>query len=93
MKLAMVLRDTGYDFSGDTRLNVYLTNTLEKPGTTDDQLALWDDPLATESVEANGVKKNDGINVVLGNPPYSGASANRGVWISNLLEDYKNIKM
>ena len=89
MKLAMVLRDTGYDFSGDTRLNVYLTNTLEKPGTTDDQLALWDDPLATESVEANGVKKNDGINVVLGNPPYSGASANRGVWISNLLEDYK----
>ena len=28
MKLAMVLKDTGYDFSGDQRLNVFLTNYM-----------------------------------------------------------------
>jgi predicted helicase len=27
--------------------------------------------------------------VVLGNPPYSGESANKGEWISNLMDDYK----
>jgi len=27
--------------------------------------------------------------VVLGNPPYSGHSANKGAWISNLVDDYK----
>lgn len=89
MKLAMVLRDTGYNFSSNNRLNVYLTNTLEKPGASEDQLALWDDPLATESIEANGVKKNSGINVVVGNPPYSISSANRGDWILSLLTSYK----
>lgn len=89
MKLAMVLHDTGYDFSSGSRLNVYLTNTLEKPGSSDNQVALWDDPLATESVEANGIKKNAGINIVLGNPPYSISSANRGKWILNLIASYK----
>ncbi|HAP14967.1 MAG TPA: DNA methyltransferase, partial [Lactococcus sp.] len=89
MKLAMVLKDTGYDFSGQNRLSVYLTNTLEKPGSSEAQLALWDDPLATESIAANGVKKNNGINVVLGNPPYSVSSSNRGEWILNLLSSYK----
>jgi len=89
MKLAMVLQDTGYDFSSNSRLNVYLTNTLEKPGASDNQMVLWDDPLATESVEANRVKKNSGINVVVGNPPYSISSANRGEWILGLLASYK----
>ena len=34
MKLAMVLKDTGYDFGGDHRLNVFLTNSLEEPTRT-----------------------------------------------------------
>ena len=89
MKLAMVLRDTGYDFSSDSRLNVYLTNTLEKPGTSESQMAFWDDPLATESVEANGVKKNMGINVIIGNPPYLSASNSKSEFISGLMQDYK----
>lgn len=89
MKLAMILKDTGYDFSGDTRLNVYLTNSLEEAGTSETQMTLFDDPLAWESVEANGVKKNLGINVVIGNPPYSGESANKGEYILGLMDDYK----
>ena len=89
MKLAMVLKDTGYDFGSDERLNVFLTNSLEEPGNSDMQLSLFDDPLAFESVEANQAKKNNGINVIIGNPPYSGESANKGEWIMNLMEDYK----
>jgi predicted helicase len=29
--------------------------------------------------------------VVLGNPPYSGISANKGEWITKLIEDYKRV--
>jgi predicted helicase len=47
------------------------------------------DALTEESLEARKAKKNRGINVVIGNPPYSGESANKGEWILSLLEDYK----
>ena len=89
MKLAMVLKDTGYNFTGKNRLNVFLTNSLEEAGKSDMQMSLFDDPLATESIEANCVKKNHGINVVIGNPPYAVSSANKGKWIEKLLESYK----
>lgn len=90
MKLAMVLKDTGYDFGGDHRLNVFLTNSLEEAGKDDFQMTLFDnDPLAFESIEANQAKKNNGINVIIGNPPYSVSSSNQGEWISTLMKDYK----
>ena len=93
MKLAMVLKDTGYDFKDGERLKVYLTNTLEEPGDTDRQMLLdgfgKDDPLAAESAAANEAKKNGGINIVIGNPPYSGESQNKGAWIMDLMKEYK----
>lgn len=89
MKLAMVLKDTGYDFDSAERLNVYLTNTLEEPGNSDGQMTLWDDPLATESIAANAVKKNMGLNILIGNPPYNGYSSNASEWIMALMDDYK----
>lgn len=95
MKLAMVLKDTGYLFDTDERLQVFLTNTLEKPGNSEDQLNLFEepleDPLALEAVSANAVKKNNGINVIVGNPPYSGISSNNNPWISEMIEDYKYV--
>lgn len=89
MKLAMVLKDTGYDFKSNERLNVFLTNTLEEPGDSDNQMTLWSDPLAMESIAANAVKKNKAINICIGNPPYAGMSANKGEWISKAIEPYK----
>ena len=89
MKLAMVLKDTGYDFMSPGRLNVFLTNTLEEPGNSEMQQSLFEDPLATESIAANIVKKNTGINVVIGNPPYAGESSNKGKYILDLLDGYK----
>lgn len=89
MKLAMVLGDSGYDFSENHRLQVYLTNSLEKPGNASAQMTIMDDPLATESIEANDKKVNSKLNIVVGNPPYSGESANKNEWITELMEVYK----
>lgn len=70
---------------------MFLTNTLEEPGNSDNQLSFFEDPLASESVAANGAKKNTGINVIIGNPPYSGISSNNNPWISEMIEDYKYV--
>lgn len=98
MKLAMVLKDTGYDFESDERLNVLLTNSLE-PSDSDasfmeqgQQISFFNDPLAAEAYEADKAKNNPGINVIIGNPPYSGVSSNNNEYISKLIDDYKYIE-
>jgi len=94
MKLALVLLDTGYAFDEDEkhpdRVKVFLTNSLEEADKDEGQNTMFEhDALAEESRAAKETKKNRGINVVIGNPPYSGESANKGDWILSLLEDYK----
>lgn len=84
MKLGLLLRETGYDFSSDERLRVFLTNTLEEAHELTG-LPLFTQWLAEEARSANQVKKDAPVMVVLGNPPYSGHSANTGDWIAGLL--------
>ena len=76
-----------YEPQGNERVNIFLTNTLEDMEHTTQQLG----PLRALSDEANAayeVKQNKPVLVVLGNPPYSGHSANTGEWISKLVRDY-----
>src|SRR5690606_26075167 len=47
--------------------------------------------LSTEANEANHIKRDTPVMCVIGNPPYSGISANNGEWINNLIEDYKYV--
>jgi stringent starvation protein B len=94
MKLALVLLDTGYAFDEDQehpdRVRVFLTNSLEEADREEGQGMMFEhDALAEESRAAKATKKNRGINVVIGHPPYSGESANKGDWILSLLDDYK----
>jgi hypothetical protein len=89
MKLALVLKETGYDFKDKERINVLLTNSLEEAGSATEQLSIFDDALAIEAVCANKVKKEYPINVIIGNPPYNVSSANRNEWILELINDYK----
>ena len=84
MKLGLQLRESGYDFATDERLRVYLTNTLEEAHEMTG-LPLFTQWLAEEANSANQVKKETPVMVVLGNPPYSGLSANTGEWIAGLL--------
>ena len=74
-KLDMKLKETGYAGDGTSRLKVYLTNSLEEPPKDVPELFMekW---LTDEAIEANKIKKNTPVMVVLGNPPYSGESAN-----------------
>lgn len=84
MKLGLQLKESGYDFEADERLRVYLTNTLEEAHEMTG-LPLFTQWLAEEANSASNVKRDSPIMVVLGNPPYSGHSANTGEWIAGLL--------
>jgi len=84
LKLGLQLRELGYDFQANERLRVYLTNTLEEPHEWAG-LPLFTQELAREVQAANEGKRDLPIMVILGNPPYSGHSANKGQWINNLL--------
>lgn len=88
LKLDMLLTETGYKPEGNAeRLRVYLTNSLEEHHPdTGTLFASW---LSTEANEANHIKRDAPVMVVMGNPPYSGESSNKGEWIMKLMEDYK----
>lgn len=87
LKLELLLKDTGYVAGKDQRLKVYLTNSLEEHHP--DTGSLFAGFLAQEANEANHIKRDSPVMVVIGNPPYSGESANKGEWIMGLMEDYK----
>jgi predicted helicase len=73
-----------YDFSGDERLQIYLTNTLEEAAKKSEMLLA--SYISEEVNAAAHVKRDLPILVITGNPPYSGISANRGTWIDGLLK-------
>ena len=88
MKLGILLQETGYDFAGDQRLGIYLTNSLEEAITRADTLG-FARFITDEANAAAEIKKEKPIMVVLGNPPYSVSSANKGDHIERLMERYK----
>lgn len=87
LKLDLLLEETGYTHRKDERLRIYLTNSLEEVHKdTGTLFAQW---LANEANEANRIKQDTPVMVVIGNPPYSGESSNKSRWIMDLMEDYK----
>ncbi|MEL7562847.1 type ISP restriction/modification enzyme [Dehalogenimonas sp. 4OHTPN] len=90
LKLGLQLQETGYKFETDERLGIYLTNTLEEAAKHAAQMGFsqW---ISEESNAAAEVKKDKPIMVVLGNPPYSKHSVNKGPWIKKLIETYKTV--
>ena len=87
LKLDLLLKETGYTGKSQKRLNVFLTNTLEQEHPdTGTLFATW---LSAEASEANRIKRDAPIMVMMGNPPYSVSSSNKGDWIQELIKDYK----
>src|SRR5437588_13066038 len=85
--LPLFMHQCIYVPQGNYRLNIFLTNTLEDLDRHADMIG----PLRMLSNEANSayeIKKHKPVLVVLGNPPYSGHSANKGQWIIDLVRDY-----
>ncbi len=87
LKMDLVMRETGFHTDAHQRFRIYLTNSLEEHHP--DTKTLWEDMLSTEANEANRVKRDTPVMVVMGNPPYSGESANKGGWIEKLIDIYK----
>ncbi|MDP2968270.1 MAG: type ISP restriction/modification enzyme, partial [Deltaproteobacteria bacterium] len=90
LKMGYLLEELGHKLTGDERFQFYLTNTLEM-----EELAQTSLPgmasLSEESHLAGKVKRERPILVILGNPPYSGHSANKGDWIKDQIETYKRV--
>ncbi|MCD6518394.1 MAG: N-6 DNA methylase [Anaerolineae bacterium] len=90
LKMAFFLEELGHRLGKDERVPFYLTNTLDMselqaskfPGLSS---------LAEESRRALEVKRETPILVILGNPPYSGHSENKGEWILRQIEVYKQV--
>tara|TARA_B100001059_G_scaffold22017_2_gene17646 strand:+ start:3583 stop:6834 length:3252 start_codon:yes stop_codon:yes gene_type:complete len=88
VKLAMLLKESGYKSDNNIRFNVFLTNSLEE---YDEEQPDLFSILSEESTLANSIKKNTPVMCLIGNPPYSGISSNNVKWISDLIEDYKYV--
>jgi predicted helicase len=87
LQIDLLLKETGYKPTREQRLKIYLTNSLEEHHPdTGSLFANW---LSAEANEANYIKRDAPVMIVMGNPPYSGESANKGEWIMKLMEDYK----
>jgi len=80
LKMAFFLEELGHRLDEDERIPFYLTNTLEMTELEASKMPLFSS-LAEESHLAGRVKHEQPILAVLGNPPYSGHSANKGQWI------------
>ncbi len=96
LKLALELEETGYTFKAEERLGIYLTNTLEEAAKKSERLVAR--AISDEANAAAEIKREKPIMVVIGNPPYSGHSANRSrdtngdlTFIGQLIEDYKRV--
>jgi len=106
LKMELLLNQTGYEFEADQRLGIYLTNTLEEAKKRAETLG-FAGFITEEGNAAAEVKKDRRIEVILGNPPYSGHSANRSwregvnpktgkkrrerTWIGGLIQDYYQV--
>jgi predicted helicase len=89
LKIDMLLQETGFKPTKNQRLKIYLTNSLEEYHEDDRTLfalARW---LSEEAQQANDVKRDTPVMVVMGNPPYAVSSSNKSDWIQNLVADYK----
>ncbi len=90
LQLAQTLESTGFDLkASEKRIGIFLTNTLEsiqyRPNLTK---YMTHDPLLADEIEqADRIKINTPISVVIGNPPYSKISSNKECkWIEGLMK-------
>jgi predicted helicase len=89
LKLELLLAETGYNVNTTKRLRVYLTNSLEEA--VESKINLFAQWLSNEAIEANNIKRDSPLMVVLGNPPYSILSSNLSPKQRALVEKYKYV--
>jgi hypothetical protein len=89
LKISFLLEELCYHLKEGERFNLFLTNALEvaeKDDTSEYLPGIIS--LSKESNLANKIKRDIPILVIIGNPPYSTHSLNKGEWISEKIKDY-----
>ena len=64
-------------------MRLYVANTLDNPYVEQTQLGAGYEPIARSRREANAVKREEPIVVVIGNPPYRDQAGGLGGWIES----------
>lgn len=85
--IAHLKLDMEIGIAAQQRFRVFLTNSLEE--SNPDAGTLFGNYLAQEASAASAIKRDTPVMIVMGNPPYSVSSNNKGEWINHLLDDYK----
>lgn len=86
LQMDVLLTETGYRPQDDQRFRIFLTNSLEEAHPDTGTLFSI---LSDEANQANAVKRDTPVMVIMGNPPYNKTSKNSNPYINNLLEAYK----
>lgn len=89
LRLGLALQETGFTFTKNDRLRVFLTNTLEPR--IPRQLDFLGKSVAEEASLAAAVKSDLASTVLVGNPPYAIQSANLTAEARALIEPFKFI--
>lgn len=87
LKVATALRLNDMQEDLPERLNIFLTNSLDKD--YPEERLDFAKFITDESNAASRIKRDTPVMVVMGNPPYNEKSANNGNWIMDLMNDYK----
>ena len=87
IKVDMVLRRTKYKIQDSDRFGICLTDSLRRSiNRGESNTGYW---ISKEQEEANRIKAQRPIMVMIGNPPYNGESKNKGKEIDKLVANYK----
>jgi hypothetical protein len=88
LQMSVTLASLGHRPGADEQVRLYLTDALHREQSAQTTLP-YVDALAHESHEADRIKQDEPICVVIGNPPWSGHSANPEAEYNRLLDGYQ----
>ena len=83
LRILAEVDELGLTSASPDALQTFVTNTLDNPFVEDESLGNWYEPIARSRREANRIKKDEPVMVVLGNPPYRERSHGKGGWIES----------
>ena len=87
LRMSYFLDEIGYHMVKGEQFNLYLANSLEMENIENSE----NRENSEESRPARKIEAQTPILVILGNPPYSGHSANTGEWISREIKEYYEV--
>jgi Type ISP C-terminal specificity domain/N-6 DNA Methylase len=83
LRILAEITELGLGAAPVDELQTFVTNTLDNPFVEDESLGMWYEPIARSRREANRIKKDRPVMVVIGNPPYRERSHGQGAWIES----------